>query len=480
MANSTLYKYNTDTGIIVPDVATLRDDTRSVVREVFGGNISVADQTPQGRIIEAVSLLKADILGINASTSNQLNISYSTGRFLDNIGAFYGVYRNPASNTKISIIVTGDENTVVTAGSLISSKKGIKYSVAADIKIGSDGVAEGVAIATESGIVEPSFDPESDTYDPVTTITSGLIGWDTVEGERILGIGAEEESDDAFRKRILESRVFGVSFVESIASELNKISGVRSSFVYDNGNGYGVVYTEDGSIVKESEAKSQGLKGVLIPAHHVLVIADCDADDYTNVAKAIFKTKSVGSGLVRLYEQNGKGFGDWDVQDSTKVDTGWKYTRAVGITDEWYSGNYIMYFMTPITFEFSIVIDVIKNKYTGTNLVSDVKRCIEQWALGNVSGVDGLSVNQPIFSHECAAAVSTKIPEIQIMDCSLYNCPLSRIREDGQGNIIPPSGIVRQTKIPVNCIQKGVITDNNILVRVFDAHGNRIVETNEG
>lgn len=477
MSNSSLYKYNQETGIIVPDVSTLREDSRNAAKEALGKNLNTAEQTPQGRIIEAVALMKADILGMNASVANQLNISYSTGRFLDNIGSFYGVDRNSATHTKISVVVTGDANTVISAGSLISSKKGVKYAIAAQITIpSSSNTAEGVAIAVDEGDVMPNFDEESPDYDPVTTITSGAIGWKTVEGFEILAIGTDEESDDSFRSRILASRVFGVSFVESISSELNKIPGVRSSFVYDNGNGYDVLYTTDGKIVPLTEATVAKQKGVVIPGHHVVVIADCDADSYNAVAMAIFKTKSVGSGLVKLYDQNDKGFGDWDVEDPTS-ESGWKYTKRIGITDDWYGGAYTMFFMTPVEVTFSIVVDVVKNKYSSDvkSLIADVKKWIHQWALGNIDGVDGLGVNQPIYSHECAAAISASIPEIKIMDCGLYECHGSELREESDGTIVPPAGVVRKSKIQVNCIQKGNIVDDDIIVRVYDATGTRLL-----
>lgn len=477
MSNSSLYKYNQETGIIVPDVSTLREDSREAAKAAFGEKLNTAEQTPQGRIIEAFALLKADILGMNASVANQLNISYATGRFLDNIGSFYGVERNPATHSKISIVVTGDSNTVISAGSVISSKKGIKYEVAARITIPSEtNVAEGVAIAVEEGAVMPYLDDESSDYDPVTTITTGIIGWKTVEGREILSVGSSEESDDAFRNRILKSRVFGVSFVESISSELNKISGVRSSFVYDNGNGYGVLYTTGGKIIPLDQAKAQNLKGVVIPAHHVMVIADCDSDSYAAVGNAIFKTKSVGSGIVKLYDQNGDGFGDWDIEDPSS-ESGWKYTKRQEITDEWYGASYTMYFIVPVSVTFSIVIDVVKNKYSSDvkTLISDVKKWIHQWALGNIEGVDGLGVNQPIYSHECAAAVSAAIPEIKIMDCGLYECNGSDLKDDDSGEIVPPAGVVRKSKIQVNCIQKGNIVDDNIIVRVYDAAGTRLL-----
>lgn len=475
--HSSLYQYNSATGIIVPDVATLRSDTQQAARDAFGEQLSVAEQTPQGRVIEAISLLKADILSMNASVANQLNISYATGRFLDNIGSFFGVERNSSSRTRVLVRVTGDERTVVTAGSLISSKKGFKYEIAADITIQESMVAEGVAIAVDEGEITPHLDDsDSDKYDPITIISSGIVGWKTVEGIQILSIGSEEESDDSYRSRILGSRVWGVSFVESISSELNKISNLRSSFVYDNGNGYAVVYTTSGKVIRESSAPD-GTKGVVIPAHHVIVIVDCDQDAYEDVANAIFKTKSVGSGLVRLYEQNQNAYakyGSWDIKGN---DGSWRYTKTVLITEPWYGNQYVMNFMIPIEVTFSIVIDVIKNQYSGDaeSLMADVKAWIQQWALGNINGVDGLGVNQTVYSHECAAAISYEIPEIKIMDCGLYECERSELELDADGDIVSTKeGVTRKSKIPIDCIHKGVITDDNIWVRVFDSQGNQI------
>ena len=45
------YQYLTSQGVIVPDTSTLRDDVESEYRSVFGQDLDVNPETPQGALI---------------------------------------------------------------------------------------------------------------------------------------------------------------------------------------------------------------------------------------------------------------------------------------------------------------------------------------------------------------------------------------------------------------------------------------------
>lgn len=363
------YTYITSQGVIVPDTSTVQEQVTQDLINVFGQDLDTTPETVEGRFIQCLTDYRTNTLAINAQNANQINLRYATGRFLDAIGAFFGVERYAATSTRVLATVTGIENTIIPAGSQAKTTDGNVFYAENDITIGYTGTATGYFLSLEKGEIPC----DSGT---LTTIVNAVLGWETINNGSSGTLGTKQESDNDFRLRIEQSRYTGISLLGSIKSRLVNVPNVKSCFVYDNYTNATIIYD-----------------GVSIDAHSIVVIVDGGAE--ADIAEAIFKSKTGGTGYTAI-----SGF-----------------SKSVTVTDGAFNVPYTVIYNEPDRKEFAVSIQVKNVNYDGDNLVQDVKDAIMNWSQNLVEGVDGLKIGQDISSFEIAAAVSQQIPTIYVKDC---------------------------------------------------------------
>lgn len=369
MAANEYYQYISDRGVIVPDVSAVQTDVQNEWISLFGDNLDLTADTPQGRIIEQQTLARQGTIGICALMANQINIDYATGEFLDAIGAFYNTDRIAATSTRVLATVGGVAGTVIAAGSLAVTTAGDVFYSENNITIPARGSTIGYFLSQKKGVVPCALNS-------LNTIRTQTIGWETINNTIPATLGTEQEPDFKYRLRIKKSRYTGTSLIASIEASLNQVDEVLSSFVYDNGNNSPITY-----------------RGVTIEPHTVYVCVDGGTDQ--DVAQAIFNKISAGCGYTGLTGQ--------------AVD--------VTVVDGSYNVPYIVTFNRPELVSFEVNITVKQNAYTGSTLIEDVTQAILDWANGKVDNVDGLIIGQSVSPFEIAAAVSDQIPTIQVKSC---------------------------------------------------------------
>jgi len=94
MANfGSLYNFQTNNGIVIPDTSEIKSDIEAAMKLIFGDNLDVTAETPMGRLIEALTFLMVDCVGVNAQNANNFNPVTSVGTFLENLGSLFGIER---------------------------------------------------------------------------------------------------------------------------------------------------------------------------------------------------------------------------------------------------------------------------------------------------------------------------------------------------------------------------------------------------
>jgi len=481
-------------GLIVPDVSTLRDDVRTEAKEAFGENLSVEDETPQGRIIESFALLRAAVLGLNADTANQININLATGRTLDAIGSFFKVYRNAATHNRIYVNITADPYTTIPSGSIVATSKGIKYYIAQDQTFGINETyrMDVVAIAVDAGEVDAYFDETDEVnYDPIDTIVTGVIGWKGVSNNaegKILYYGEKEESDEKFRNRLLKARFFGTGYLNSIAARFAQTEGLEDTYSAENCDANTKYLSQKGNMIDMSAGTFSENNGIVIPGHHVLVVADCSEELYGTVAQILFETKAVGAGMVNVaYLQHkywAKEKGDDDNTEFSVKSSSigkysfdiytWKFSDSktytsirLGYVDEYYGKVYPITFNKPIDVKVSMVIDVDGSNFTGTDITSTIKNAVIEWAKGNVEGVDGVKIGEPVYAHEVSSGISSIVPSVKVMNVNLFSGKYGEAYADETTGKIVMNNVEGAYKIDMFCVEKADIKTENMRVRVF-------------
>ena len=397
------YKYITSSGLIVPDTSTVLDQVTQDFKNALGQELDTTPETPQGRLIQLMTDYRTNTLALNALNANQINLRYATGRFLDAIGAFYGVERIFATPTRVLASVTGVANTVIPQGSQAQTTAGDVFYAENDITIGVNGTATGYFLSLEVGQIPCEVNT-------LTQIVNAVLGWETINNSSSATIGTDVESDTDFRIRIQNSRYNGISLLESIKTKVSQIDNVKSLWAYDNYTNASITY-----------------EGVSIPAHSICVVVD--GGQNSEIARALFEVKTGGTGYTAITDQ--------DVEE-TVID------GAFGVP-------YVVTFNRPEVVDFKVAVQVKNVNYSGSDLVSDVKQAIINWANGLVEGVDGLKIGQDVSPFEISAAISDQIPELYVKNCQIALL----------------NGVLGTSELTFTISQVGQILDSNITVTVL-------------
>jgi hypothetical protein len=171
---------------------------------------------------------------------------------------------------------------------------------------------------------------------------------------------------------------------------------------------------------------------ITVPAHSILAVVE--GGDPDEIAQVLYNKKTIGAGYCSTTT-------DPDVEIVTKT-----------VLDPIYGTSYEVKFARPRTVSLVVNITVARQDYTGSDLVTDVKNAIVNWAAGNNPEVDGIKIGTDVSPFEISAAVSNTIPEIFIRDCKIGIV----------GGASPAASIITMDEA-----DKGEVLANNITVTVI-------------
>ena len=137
MAN--YYDYITETGVIVPDTETVLSELQAMMRELFGQDMDLTAETPQGRLLEMWARNREFCIQICAMVSNMLNLNKASGFVLDDLGAMFLLSRKPASSTTVAVMMRGVAGTIIPAGTRLKTTAGDIFVNDLSGTIGQDG-----------------------------------------------------------------------------------------------------------------------------------------------------------------------------------------------------------------------------------------------------------------------------------------------------------------------------------------------------
>lgn len=459
------YDYVTGRGVIVPDTSSVLSDVQNEFKAVFGNDLDVSPETVQGRLIEMISRSRLFTIQACAAVSNMLNLNTANGFVLDDLGSLFLLSRQPATYTTVNVELGGVSGTIVPEGTRLKSLGGEIFVNTEDYKIGSPLGA--VFRAEKTGIIPCPANT-------LTIILDAVNGLETANNPDNGILGRELETDSEFRIRIKNSlNVNSIAVLSAIRANLEQIDGVVGTYLYDN-----------------YSTSSVGVDDITVPAHSILAIVDGGNED--EIAQVLYNKKTIGAGYIdatvigadgndyilssitgnksvwlrgntAFYINNSRmptvgdsiySDAECTVQETTvsskNIESGMEVVVRY-VLDPIYGTTYKVEFIRPKIVDLVVNITVARQNYTGSDLESDVKSAIVNWANGKNDEVDGLKIGTDVSPFEISAAVSNTIPEIFIRDC--------KIAKTGS---TPVASI-----LTMDVAEKGEILVNNITVTVI-------------
>lgn len=356
------YQYVTDTGVIVPDTADLLETVQNEYKQALGEDLNLNPSTPQGRLIEAETLSRSQLLEATAIMANVINPEKSFGIYLDALCGLSGITRIAGSSSRVLASIQGVPGTVIPAGSRAKNAFSSVWYLENGITIPATGVQTAYFLSEQLGQVDCPVGS-------LTSIVDAILGWETITNNLPAEPGVLPESDEELRQRRKKNLYRGAALIPSIKARLNLVPNIRSSFVYENYTSAPITY-----------------QGITINAHSIYAVADGGTDQ--DVAQALFETKSDGCG----------------------------YTGNVTVTvkDSSYGIDYPVSFNRPVQVPVTVNITVNVSGSSGISagLQEAVKNAVLAYEAGEVEQVEGLKVGTNVSPFEIASAVSIQIPEL--------------------------------------------------------------------
>ncbi|MGJ7259879.1 baseplate J/gp47 family protein [Morganella morganii] len=353
------YKYITSSGVIIPDTAELRAAVEDEFRAVFGQDLDVSPETPQGALITMETENRDAVVRNNAELANQINPDIAGGVFLDAIWALMGGQRWDATQSILTQVEFGGvPGTIIPKGSLAETLAGDQFATTKPLIIGKDGKITGDMRAVETGPVECPAGK-------LNTVASSVLGWETVSNPTSAVLGRVAESDlQSRRRRKLTLAKNTVSVGEAITSALYELEGVRSLAYREN-------YTDT----------PMSLDGVTLVPHSVYVCVE--GGESGEIARALLRTKTIGAAF--------NGSEEVEVPEPVSGQTYTvKFDRAKEI----------------------VLFCRVTVKKTSLDAQTVIPAAVESWARGETEGDGGLVVGREVSPFEISAGINASEPRL--------------------------------------------------------------------
>ena len=267
---------------------------------IFGSDISLDSDTPDGQMMNIFVQVVLDILDLITEVYNSMDPDKALGVVLDQRVSVNGIERQGGTYTNQAVVVTTDRS--VTLYGLdqsvedvytVSDDAGTNWLLMATENVGSAGSFSLLFRAEDVGAVESL----PNTITTLVSIVLGVSGVNNPSTYTVLGIN--EESDAILKVRRQRSvSLFSQGFPSSLEAALRNVTGVTSAKVYEN---------------LDSATNSDD-----VPGHCMWAVIGGTFDD-EEIAEAIYSKRSSGCNMFgvqnyTLVEEDGDVFvAKWDI-----------------------------------------------------------------------------------------------------------------------------------------------------------------------
>ena len=251
-------------GIHVPTYEDIRDDLIASMKQIFGQDIYLDDdsQDYQQISIFAKKIFDTNSLAVLVYNNRTANTAIGTG--LDNLCALVGIKRKPATYSTCQLTINGEPGTVINDGQASDGTN--LWDLPKIVTIPDNGIITVEATSHEKGYIAA-------LPNTINIVATPVYGWLGVTNTYQANPGNDAETDASLRARYAISiQAPADSIFESLLASLKQVAGVTKVRGYENDTG---------------AADSIGL-----PAHSVTFVVE--GGDNTDIATEIYYKKTPG------------------------------------------------------------------------------------------------------------------------------------------------------------------------------------------
>lgn len=252
-------------GISAPDYQTILTTLTGYFQQIYGTDAYLDPDSKDGQMLALYALGIHDANNTAIAVYNGQSPATGIGNGLSSNVKINGIYRDPANNSTVDLLITGTIGLEITNGSARDANS-IIWNLPASVVIGTDGTVLVTATCATAGAVAA-------LAGTVTGINTPTRGWISVTNPNAASVGSAAETDAALRIRQAQSvALASVTPFDALDGAIANISGVTRHKLYENDTG---------------AVDANGL-----PAHSITAVID--GGDVTEISTTIQLKKGQG------------------------------------------------------------------------------------------------------------------------------------------------------------------------------------------
>lgn len=307
----------TNTGITVPQASDIKTAFQGVFTNALGSDLSLDDATPQGEIIDDLTLIKQVANTNDLYLFNQFNPETAEGIFQDAIASIYGLKRKEATHSIVNCECIGVQGTVIDSNAMAQNANGDVFQAIETKTIPASGTVTVQFQSVETGNIPCG----ANTVNKVYTVISG---WDSVNNSVAGTEGQVEESRIDFEERRKKELARNArSSLGAVLSAVWEVDGVADVAIEQNRTG-----------------SNKTIKGITLLPHSIYLCVN--GGEPNDIAQAIFNslsggcdTTSTATSIVGSYTDEYTGVSDtYNIDRPTDIAVSIKIGVGASVSDE--------------------------------------------------------------------------------------------------------------------------------------------------
>lgn len=256
-----------DTGLHLPDYPAVLEDLQARVRGVYGDDLYLGDDSPDGQLVAIFARAVFDAYSLAGQVYNSFAPGTAQGAALSRMVPINGIRRDKAGRSTADVRCIGQAGTVIRNGRARDVQGGI-WLLPAEVVIPLEGEITVTASAEDEGEIRAGAGE-------INIIATPCRGWQSVGNPAAAVPGAAVESDARLRARQAVSTALpSLSVFDGTLGAVAAVSGVTRSRGYENDTGA----PDDNGI----------------PAHSICLVVE--GGNASAIAEAIARKKTPGTG----------------------------------------------------------------------------------------------------------------------------------------------------------------------------------------
>lgn len=217
-------------GISAPDYQTILTTLTGYFQQIYGTDAYLDPDSKDGQMVALYALGIHDANNTAIAVYNGQSPATGIGNGLSSNVKINGIYRDPANNSTVDLLITGTIGLEITNGSARDANS-IIWTLPASVVIGTDGTVLVTATSATAGAVAA-------LAGTVTSINTPTRGWVSVTNPNAATVGTAAETDAALRIRQAQSvALASVTPFDALDGAIANISGVTRHKLYENDTG---------------------------------------------------------------------------------------------------------------------------------------------------------------------------------------------------------------------------------------------------